>query len=125
LNVVAVIEFIFHRFPWRLPRLLVKAAAVVVICVAALVYLNLPTLREFVQTRQQRDAYRESVTSMKQEYEALLREQAQLQSGDFAMEKAIRERLLMVRRGEEVLFIESADGSAGEPARPALPAPNP
>lgn len=103
---------------------MIKTIAYVAVCAALLIYINIPTLRDYFETRERRDSYRDSVGRLKAEHDALLREEAELKRGGFAMEKAIRERMLMVQPGEEILFIEDApNGAEGGRAavKPILP----
>jgi cell division protein FtsB len=95
-----------NRFPWRLLSLLLKAAACLLVGGALTIYLNFQTLQDYFRTRERRDEYRAAVSSLKREYDALLDEQAALKNNGFAKEKAIRERLLMVRPREQILFVE-------------------
>jgi cell division protein FtsB len=108
---------------WQLPGALLRYALLALLGLGALVYLNFPTIQEYFHTRDRRDRYRDSVESLRAEHERLLQEQAALQTDGFDKEKAIRERLLMIKPGERVILVETPDhaGTLEDPAS----APNP
>lgn len=115
-----LLDFLLNCIPWRLPAFLLKWLVGVAAAVALLVYLNFSTLQQYFEARDRRDGYQESVRSLQQQHAELLREQAELRSNGFEKERAIRERLLMVRPGEQILFIEE-EGADKTPQEDALP----
>ena len=77
--------------------------------------VNSATLREYFQARARKDQYVKFVSRLERDQAELLAERAALQSGGFPKEKALRERLLMVKPGEEILFIETPDATPAAP----------
>jgi cell division protein FtsB len=97
---------------WRLPSLLIRAAAYLFAATALMVYLNFPTLQEYFHARERRDSYRDSVAGLRREYAQLQQEQAELKNNGFDKERAIRERWLMIKPGEQILFIDPPSDEA-------------
>jgi hypothetical protein len=116
-----MLDALTRPFGWRLPSLLVKVASYIFVGGALMLYINYPTLQEYFRARARRESYRESVAALKKEYDKLLREQSELKNGGFETEKTIRERLMMVKPGERILFIDPPAGEEDAPVRPALP----
>jgi cell division protein FtsB len=92
---------------WCRPFRLLQWTAFVVICAVVWVVLNYSTLQEYFRERDRLEHYRESVTHLQKQQNQLVEERTALLAGGFPAEKAIRERLLMVKPGEHVLFIET------------------
>lgn len=92
--------------PWALFFLLLAVAWLAV---------NYTTLQRYFAERERRNTYRETVVRLQQQQQQLQNEQAALQAGGFPAEKAIRERLMMVKPGEKILFIETPVPAGSEP----------
>jgi cell division protein FtsB len=99
-------QYLTHLFVWRLPGLLIRAVAYLMAGVALMVYLNFSTLQQYFSARERRETYRQSIASLRTEHERLAKEQTELKNNGFDKEKAIRERWLMIKPGEQILFIE-------------------
>ena len=120
-SVGSVFDFLTGLVLWRLPRLLLRVAVYVMAGAALMIFFNFSTLQEYFRARERRDNYRESVAALQREYNQLLQEQAELKNNGFDKEKAIRERWLMVKPGEQILFIEPSMPSETMPPIPAVP----
>lgn len=102
-------------FAW-IPRPVTILKCIVYLAVPFALWLmhNYETLTEYFTARAHRDQNKIEVTSLEREFASLLNEKRQLEVGGFATEKAIRERLMMVRPGERVMFIEEPKEGSGE-----------
>lgn len=93
------------------PLRAIKWAAYVVVCCMVWMLFNRDTLRDYFQARTRQEQYTKNVARLQRDQSALLAERAALQAGGFPKEKALRERLVMVKPGEEILFIEAPDAT--------------
>ena len=91
---------------WMRPAVAIRWAVFVAVMLVWWLVLNYATVREWVRAREQRDAYAAEVARLEAEHADLQRERVALEAGGFAAEKAARERLLMSRPDEKVIFIE-------------------
>ena len=116
----------------RPTKLLWPLACLLAVSVCWIV-LNYWKLQEYFSARDQRQRTRQTVGELERERARLLAERAALQGEGFATEKAIRERFLMVKPGEHIIFVEppemnqtppvQSDGTPSNKAKPALPIP--
>ena len=96
------------------PLRLLRWAAVALACVAAWMFLNYEHLREYFDMRERLDRHRAGNARLERTREELLREREALEAGGFPAEKAIRERLLMSKPGERIIFLEEPENRADE-----------
>lgn len=89
------------------PLRAIKWGAYIVICCMVWLMLNRHTLQEYFAARERNDHYAKDISRLKREQTDLQAELAALKEGGFSKEKALRERLRMVKPGEEILYIES------------------
>lgn len=68
--------------------------------------LNYEGLKDYFEARARRNEVRQTVETMDRQYSQLLQERHELEQWGFTAERAIRERLKMIRPGERVLMIE-------------------
>lgn len=102
-----------------LPGTLLRVMIYAIVGSALWVSINFSTLQEYFRARDRYQNYQQTVTELQREQERLMGEQAALKDDGFPKEKAIRERFLMVKPGEEILFIERPDeGKAGGGSEP-------
>jgi len=101
------------------PARLLRWALLIVVLLAAWMALNYTKLQDYFSARERRNTYRESVARLQKRHEQLTREHAALLAGGFPAEKAIRERLKMIKPGEKVIDIQMP----GDKAAPASPPP--
>lgn len=66
---------------------------------------NRALFEDFLSAREERNTKKTAVEKLERQVERLRREKAQLEIGDFALEKAARERLMLKRPGESVMFL--------------------
>lgn len=69
--------------------------------------LNYEGLKEYFEARARRNEVRQTVEAMDRQYSQLLQEKHELEQWGFTAERAIRERLKMIRPGERVLMIDT------------------
>lgn len=94
--------FVFPR-----PFVVVKWTIYLVAPAALWAAHNYRTLEDYFDSRGEMRRNRAEVASLEQERDRLLAEKRKLDVGGFAAEKAVRERLMMVRPGEKVILLES------------------
>jgi cell division protein FtsB len=122
-----MMDFLVHCLAWRLPAFMIKVFVYVAVVAAIAVLFNCQTLQDYFQARQRHDAYQESVAHLRQECQDLRQERAMLEQGGFEWERAARERWMMIKPGEHVLFVETEAEAArhanvdSTPDRDALP----
>ncbi len=97
------------------PLRLMRWLALGVGCLALWVLINVTPLREYLRLNEELRNHRDTTHRLEQERLNLERERDELQRGDFAAEKAARERLQLIRPGEKIFFIESEPTPAPEP----------
>ena len=102
------------------PRLLVKWPAYAAVLGALWLVFNYQALRQYFQVRALRNDNRRVVEKLEQRRSAYLDERRQLETWGFSAEKAIREQLLMVKPGENVIFIVGQDQPELRPLLPDL-----
>ncbi len=101
-----MIEVLLEILSRLRPLKLVRWLAVVGACLLLFILINNQPLREYFTMRDTLDTYRQKNDQLERDRNDLLREEAALQAGGFPAEKAIRERLRMIKPGEKVYFIE-------------------
>lgn len=84
----------------------VRWFAVVAGCLLLWIVINYEPLREYFAMRDKLDTYQQTNDQLERDRNELVKEHDALQAGGFPAEKAIREKLLMVKPGEEVYTIE-------------------
>lgn len=99
------------------PLRALKWGAYIVVCCLAWLLLNRDTLREYFEARERKEDYIRDVNRLETEHQQLLAERAALQTEGFPKEKALRERMIMVKPGEEILFVDPPEGSSADPRR--------
>lgn len=102
-----MIEIILEILSRLRPLKLVRWLAVVGACLLLFILINNQPLREYFTMRDNLDTYRQTNAQLERERNDLLKEDEALQAGGFPAEKAIRERLLMIKPDEKVYFIEN------------------
>jgi cell division protein FtsB len=88
--------------PARLFRWLILAVGGTVLWLT----INYSKLQEYYTAHENRNNMLDSVNKLQKQRNKLVREWAALQAGGFPLEKAIRERFMMVHPGENILFID-------------------
>lgn len=91
------------------PLKIVRWFAVVAACLLLWIVINYEPLREYFTMRDKLGSYTQTNDQLERERNDLAKEHDALQAGGFPAEKAIREKLLMVKPGEKVYVIESDD----------------
>jgi cell division protein FtsB len=112
---------------WLRPMRLLWWAACLMAALLGWAWINYPTLQEYFKAQAFRNSQSEQVRQLRQRRDQLDRDQRALQAGTgFAAEKAIRERLGMIRPGEKVLIVatpEPADAPSSPAAATEAPGP--
>ncbi|MCL5270313.1 MAG: septum formation initiator family protein [bacterium] len=98
------------------PAALVKWAVYLLVVAAIWIYFNRATLQAYFAARERYNAYRAEVAAQEKQQARLNAELKALKAGGFPAEKAIRERLFMVRPGEKIIFVDPPGGKAGSDA---------
>ncbi|MCE5228280.1 septum formation initiator family protein [bacterium] len=89
------------------PLIMVRWLAVVAGCLLLWIVINYEPLREYFAMRDNVEANRETNARLERQRNDLMKENEALQAGGFPAEKAIRERLLMIKPGEKVYMIQT------------------
>lgn len=104
-----MLDFLLHALSMIRPLALLRWGIIIVLLAILWVASHYEALQTYFTARERRQEYSEQVNRLQQEQGRLQAEQAALRSGGFQTEKAIRERLLMVKPGEKILFIETPE----------------
>ncbi|HOE95960.1 MAG TPA: hypothetical protein PLS90_01070 [Candidatus Sumerlaeota bacterium] len=113
-------------FFWFRPARLLWPVACLALTAAAWLFVNYDTLQRYLSERERLEHYRSLVAEEERLRDEMIGERAALQAGGFPAEKAIRERFIMVKPGEQILFIEPPAGkdeadAAGGDSKPSAP----
>jgi cell division protein FtsB len=95
---------IFRSFFWS-HRAFLAWGIVFLIVIATWCVLHFRSIADFVDSRHERDAVRESNERLRRDIEMLERQQEELARGGFEIEKEARERLDLIKPGESVLRV--------------------
>jgi cell division protein FtsB len=87
--------------------------------------INFHKIQAYFAAHERRNNHLEAVAELKKERDRLTREQTALEAGGFPAEKAIRERFIMVRPGEKILFVETPIPKGQNPKEGQTQAPPP
>ena len=98
---------------WLRPIFLIRWLSCLLVLSILWVWMNYSKLHEYFGTRDRLYKLRTSVGRLEGQQHKLDREQRALKNGGFQAEKAIREQLYMIRRGERILVIEEPDEIGG------------
>ena len=99
-------ELMRYLLAFLRPALLLRWTALLVGCTAAWLYLNINTLQEYMVESSRLEDYRSKVEDLQHNQAQLIQMCKDLENCDYQTEKTIRERLLMVKPGEQIIFIE-------------------
>jgi cell division protein FtsB len=103
-----VIEILLEIVSRLRPLKMVRWLAVVAGCLMLWIVINYQPLREYFSMRDNLETYRETNGKLERTRSDLTKENEALQAGGFPAEKAIRERLLMIKPGEKIYTIQTA-----------------
>ena len=98
---------------WLRPIFLIRWLSCLLVLSILWVWMNYSKLHEYFGTRDRLYKLRTSVGRLEGQQHKLDREQRALKNEGFQAEKAIREQLYMIRRGERILVIEDPDEIGG------------
>ncbi len=98
---------------WLRPIFLIRWLSCLLVLSILWVWMNYSKLHEYFGTRDRLYKLRMLVERLEGQQHKLDREQRALKNGGFQAEKAIREQLYMIRRGERILVIEDPDDIGG------------
>jgi len=106
----AVVDFIAELLDRLQPARFLRWLTFVILSLGILwILINYETLGEYFEARDRLTAYNENNARLQQRQAELESELKALESGGFPAEKAIRERLFMVKPGEKIIFIEEPE----------------
>lgn len=85
---------------------LIKITVLLAVVGSTWVAANLPALRDYIETKQKRDAAKAEVERLRHEIDARKIEREQMQERGFGDEAVARERFQLIKPGEKIVFLE-------------------